>query len=504
MIDAAPAFGAEEGLGRGRNSASCTSAHGELSALDAKYELLRELGAGGMGIVYEARHLHLNRRFAIKLLKPHLNTNGAAVTRFAREARLAASLTSPHLAAPLDIGTWGGVPCILMELLEGESLQARMAHSGRFSCAAAARLIAEACTGIRAAHDCGIVHRDLKPANLFVCRESESVKVLDFGMAKLLDAEDSDQLTASGAFVGTIAYMSPEQVSGAPVGPATDVYALGTILYELVAGRRPFLGERPHHLIRQIAYERPPNLRSVADHVPESLCSIVHSMLARCPEQRPNAATVERLLAPIARLAPPEESALSWRARLADAATVSGARAAFSAVIPMRPARGRVSELLAVIPGWPKALLAGALVGGVGTPPTLGLASFVREVTAQGQAGAERHDLVPAPPLIPEATAQLGAVPLSSPVADPPSSWASTSSNAPNAEAASSRRRQSQCAIPAKSLGPAGAPGRQAATSKTGSRQNEPPASSPERALPRLELGSQHNPKLRIPRYRTH
>jgi serine/threonine protein kinase len=221
---------------------------GPAQILSGKYRLERELGRGGMGSVWLAHHLTLNSAVAIKLIDPAVAQNPEAVARFLREARAAASLRSPHVVQILDHGVDEGVPFIVMELLEGESLGSRLARVGSLSPADTARIFTQVARAVSKAHEAGIVHRDLKPDNIFLVKndEEELAKVLDFGIAKAQDhgLGSVSSATRTGAVLGTPYYMSPEQAEGAKtLDQRSDIWSLGVIAWECLLGVRPFDSE---------------------------------------------------------------------------------------------------------------------------------------------------------------------------------------------------------------------------------------------------------------------
>jgi endoglucanase len=277
------------------------------SLIAGKYRLTRLLGAGGMGVVFEAHHELVHRRFAIKILRRELAERRDILARFQGEAAAAGALESDNVAAVLDLGiTEDGTPFMVMEFLAGESLAALLERAGRLSVGRAADLVVQACRGIGTAHAAQIVHRDLKPQNLFLVRREDGtdlLKVLDFGVAKLNAADAATAPTRTGTVVGTAAYMSPEQARGeAGVDERTDVYALGAILYELLSGRRPHPGESPNAVLHHIATQAAIPLASVAPETPRALADLIERVLAAEPAMRPpSAAALAEALARFAR-----------------------------------------------------------------------------------------------------------------------------------------------------------------------------------------------------------
>jgi serine/threonine-protein kinase len=280
------------------------------ATIGGKYRIVRWLADGGVGSVYEAQHLLIKRRFAVKFLRSDLLGRRDVLSRFQREAEAAGALESENIGGAIDFGiTEAGEPYLLMEYLEGSDLAALSAAVGRLPPERATDLVLQACAGMQRAHAAGVLHRDLKPRNLFVCRRSDGtdlVKVVDFGVAKLLDAEALQQLTITGNLVGTPAYMSPEQARGeSNLDARADVYALGAILYELLSGRLPHPGASHNALIYHIATEPALSLPSGERPLPAALVEAVESALATRPEQRPaSAEEFACALAPFARRQP--------------------------------------------------------------------------------------------------------------------------------------------------------------------------------------------------------
>ncbi|HMC53744.1 MAG TPA: protein kinase [Gemmatimonadaceae bacterium] len=235
----------------------------ELPRTVGRYTLTRELGQGGMGIVYAGRDERLDREVAVKMISGL--SDARAVKRFWREARAAASVSHPNVCQIFEVDEYDGGLFIAMELLEGEALDARLAR-GPCPPADAARIALETLSALGALHDRGLVHRDIKPSNVFLTMHG--VKLLDFGLARRVSAELSDSspteteaITRPGMIVGTPRYMAPEQILGGDVDGRTDLYAVGTVLFEMLAGRPPFIGDSLLHLAHAIAHENPPALQ---------------------------------------------------------------------------------------------------------------------------------------------------------------------------------------------------------------------------------------------------
>jgi eukaryotic-like serine/threonine-protein kinase len=260
--------------------------------LGGRYRVGALLAAGGMGEVWAARDLLLDRPVAVKLLGGALAGDGRAAERLRREARAAGRLDHPNIARVLDLGEHGGRPYLVMELLEGESLAARIDRAGPMAPAEAARVVAAVADALQAAHSAGVVHRDVKPGNVFLTSGGE-VKVLDFGIAS---AAGEAALT-TGDLLGTAAYLAPERAMGRPATPAADLYSLGVVLYELLAGRRPFQGGSDIELAMAQVNARPASLGLVAPSTPPSLVAACEQAMAKDPAARPpSAAAFARLL----------------------------------------------------------------------------------------------------------------------------------------------------------------------------------------------------------------
>src|ERR1017187_4168077 len=257
------------------------------------YDIESMLGAGGMGEVYRARDARLNRTVAIKVLPASFSADADRMQRFVQEARAAAALNHPNILSIFDIGEERGAPYIVSELLEGSTLREQLRSEGIGS-RKAIDCALQVARGLAAAHNKGIVHRDLKPENIFLTDDGR-VKILDFGLAKLTRPETSSASgdaptvqvnTEAGQVMGTVGYMSPEQVRGKAADHRSDIFAFGSILYEMLSGKRAFHGETPADTMSAILKEEPEELSETARKVPPSLERIVRHCLEKNPAQR--------------------------------------------------------------------------------------------------------------------------------------------------------------------------------------------------------------------------
>jgi serine/threonine protein kinase len=273
-----------------------------VGSVAGKYVIVRLLGQGGMGAVYEARHSELRRRFAVKFLLPEFTSHREVLARFESEAKAAGGLEHPNLVAVTDVGRAADdAPYLVMEFLQGEDWAHLLQRLGPLPVMRATDLVLQACRGLAVAHNAGIVHRDLKPENLFVTDAgdgSDRVKVLDFGIAQIR-SPDRSRLTRTGATMGTAHYMSPEQAHGAAdIDSRTDVWSLGVVLYELLSGRKPFEGERFLQVIHQVLDATPPPLGSLrADLPPELVALVERAMAKKVTERLPSVAALAHGLA---------------------------------------------------------------------------------------------------------------------------------------------------------------------------------------------------------------
>src|SRR5580704_6005795 len=261
------------------------------------YEIVAPLGAGGMGEVYRARDTRLDRTVAVKVLPTHLSANPEARQRFDREARSISSLSHPNICQLYDVGHQNGIDYLVMEFLEGETLAARITR-GAVPTDQLLKIGSEVCGGLERAHRAGVVHRDLKPANIMLTKSG--AKLMDFGLAKAIEAPatpagsvtqtmgatPSSPITQAGVVVGTFQYMSPEQVEGKPADARTDIFSLGSVLYEMATGKRAFDGQTSASVIAGILEREPAPISAAQPASPAALDRIVKSCLAKDPDER--------------------------------------------------------------------------------------------------------------------------------------------------------------------------------------------------------------------------
>lgn len=313
------------------------------------YKITRELGRGGMGAVYEAVHEKIGQHAAIKVLSQELSDDTEYVNRFTGEARAASRVTHPGLVKIFGFGTTPeGAPYILMELLRGESLQQKqerfLRNETRVPKSEAVRHVAEIADALAAVHAQGITHRDLKPGNIMlVASEGDAAgreprcKIVDFGIAKESQSGPADSAarqTTEGRFLGTAIYASPEQCrTEGNVGPAADVYSMGVILYELLAGQPPFVGATGVVMGMHI-FQKPRPLRSLCPDLPDALHSLVHRMLEKEPAKRPSMAEVAASLSSLDVTAPARRTRLQQ-------VMLAGSVAIACMAIPLVVMRGR-------------------------------------------------------------------------------------------------------------------------------------------------------------------
>lgn len=257
------------------------------------YLILSRIGAGGMSVVYKARHIHLNKLVAIKFILPGIDINPQTIRRFQQEGRAATALNHPNIAKVSEFGIEAeSHPYLVMDYVEGNTLAEMLGSVGAISPERAVSIVAQVCSGLEHAHAKGIIHRDIKPGNLIICSEGDSkdfAKILDFGIAKTTGAGDGNtaNLTSTGDVFGSPTYMSPEQCMGKTPDPRTDIYSLGCVLYELIAGNPPFRGINVLETLNKHVSEEAPLLKGV----PRQLQSIVSRALEKDPSHRFQSAT---------------------------------------------------------------------------------------------------------------------------------------------------------------------------------------------------------------------
>ncbi|MFC7277620.1 serine/threonine-protein kinase [Paractinoplanes rhizophilus] len=257
--------------------------------LGGRYRLQRRLGRGGTATVWEARDTRLDRNAAVKILDASARTDPAALERLRREARSVAGLAHDNIVGVYDVDIAEDAAYLVMELVDGRSLTETIAQRGRLPVGSAVSIAAQVCDALGAAHAAGVVHRDIKPSNILVT-PSGLVKVCDFGVALLDRAGGDAALTGAGNVVGTCQYMAPEQAAGDPVDGRADLYAVGCVLYAMLAGAPPFAADHPIEVLDLHLNEPPVPLRAHRDDVPPELQRLVDELLAKRPADRPRTA----------------------------------------------------------------------------------------------------------------------------------------------------------------------------------------------------------------------
>ena len=251
---------------------------------DGRYRPVRQIAAGGMGVIWEADDTLLGRRVAVKVLAEELTNDRAAVRRFGREARATAKLAHPNVTKVYDF-TDGAAPLLVLELLEGQTLADRLRRGGALPPLEAARIAAAVADGLDAAHRAGIIHRDVKPSNIMLMPGGD-VKVMDFGIAAAWDAHS----TTGRQLLATASYVAPERIAGSRASPAGDIYSLGAVLYEMLTGRPPFVADTAEQLLHAHLAAPPQPVRALAPWVPPGIAAACEAALAKNPAQRPTSA----------------------------------------------------------------------------------------------------------------------------------------------------------------------------------------------------------------------
>jgi eukaryotic-like serine/threonine-protein kinase len=252
-----------------------------------KYRIAEVLGRGGMGLVVAAEHIQLQERVALKFLRLDTETPHEFQQRFVREAQVTAKLRGEHVARIRDFGVLEeGTPYMVMEFLEGTDLRKLLKQFGKLPVESALDYVMQACEGVAEAHAVGVVHRDLKPSNLYLTKRpdgSDLIKILDFGVAKMVQGTDHDELTAAGMLLGSPRYMSPEQLKGSKdIDARADIWSMGAIMYELLAGRAPFLAQTTAALcVKILSNEQPPPMSAERSDVPPELEAVILGCLER-------------------------------------------------------------------------------------------------------------------------------------------------------------------------------------------------------------------------------
>lgn len=316
-----------------------------------KYRIEREIGRGGMGVVFAALHIDLDQPIAVKILHEYAAYDQAAISRLLREARAAAKISSSHVVRVMDVGAFPeGGAYIAMELLEGRDLADILQQNGPIPVAEAVDYLVEVCDAVAAAHAAGIVHRDLKPANLFIADGADgisTIKVLDFGVSKIVPKSgqvvNSGELTQTGQIFGSPNYMSPEQLrSATDVDGRTDIWALGVVFYELVSGKLPFGGASMADVLAAVVRDTPPPLSSICPAVSPELAAII----ARCLEKEPNDrfADVVQFAQALAPFASAEKQALIARIKRVIAVRAAAPSRPGSSDLFPTPSRGVTHE----------------------------------------------------------------------------------------------------------------------------------------------------------------
>ena len=368
------------------------------SVVDGRYEILRVIGEGGMGIVYEVRHRALGKRFALKALRKDLALDTEIAARFIQEARTAAAVSHPGLVEITDFGRLeSGQVYFVMELLQGMSLAALLRTGGPLPAARGLAIVRQLVHALKAAHDASIVHRDLKPDNIHIARgdnETDLVKVVDFGLAKVIG---SSKLTRAGMVFGTPHYMSPEQAAGEAVDHRADIYALGIVMYEMFTGKVPFEADSYMGVLTKHMYMAPAPPSDLSPAL-KSLGAL-EEVILRCLQKRPAARydDLSALLADLDQRLPPA-TASGRRESASPATSVLADQLELPTEDEVAPQRAvRHWQLLIIAFGFIAGVAAVVALRRSGTPATPASAAPPPTVQARGPSVAEPLQLVPSP-----------------------------------------------------------------------------------------------------------
>jgi eukaryotic-like serine/threonine-protein kinase len=364
-----------------------------------RYELVSYLGSGGMSDVYVALHTGLRKRVALKLLRPSLRSDRDATERFLREGECAARVRHPNVVDVSDLGIDSGVPYLVMELLEGETLAQRLAREGALEVSAAIDILLPVLDAVAAVHAAGVLHRDVKPANIVLARGADGrlqPKLVDFGIARQVDRE-CDDANVRGP-LGTPHYMAPEQARGESVDERADQYALGSVLFEMLTGREPYIGQTVDQVLIEVARGRFPRLSSLRPDLSGELEEILSRATQRFPSQRfPSVDALTYALVPFAG----ERTRQLWLSR-GERDSDCGAHMLAAGVRPRDPEREAVTVVPSVSPrGTVRTLsrfslraLAGTAVLGVGLMAGLGVTrGFAESPPPAGKSAAESRSV---------------------------------------------------------------------------------------------------------------
>ena len=268
-----------------RAEATIMSSSGDATVINDRYEIHKRVGRGGMADVFLARDLLLDRQVAIKVLFPEFAIDPNFVERFRREAQAAANLSHPNIVNVYDWGKYQGTYFIAMEYVQGRTLAEILKTNTRLTPKQGAEIASEVAAALGFAHEAGLAHRDIKPANILIGSNGQ-VKVADFGIARAMNSATEANLTQAGSVMGTASYFSPEQAQGAQPDPRSDLYSLGIVMYEMVAGKPPFTGENPVSIAYKQVHDRPTPLNKIVEGVPRAFEAIIAKLLAKDPKLR--------------------------------------------------------------------------------------------------------------------------------------------------------------------------------------------------------------------------